>query len=226
MNILIYGASGGIGKALCHQLKDNHNLYLVGRSTSKLKSLAKALGISNQQVFTVQNIKAEFEEFGAWLKKQQLSFDVGIHCAGIGNQKKVIDLSINEIDTLMDINLVSCLLFYQIFSTVKKDADYDLIYFGSASTDEIWPKNALYGASKAGLEYFTKSLQREIKNEKGRVWFYKVGSVNTDFFDHLKNHLPKNKMIQPEHLAKLIVQNLESAQKTNIHSPVISIRSD
>jgi len=226
MNILIYGASGGIGKALCLQLKHNHNLYLIGRSMSKLKSLAEELDLPDQQLFLLKDFKADFNQLLTWLQQQKRIFDIGIHCAGIGNQKKVIDLTVTEIENTIDINLISCFLFYQAFSTVKCPTDYDLVYLGSAGTDDIWPKNALYGASKTGLEYFSQSLQKEIKTEKGRVWFYKIGSVNTGFFNHLKNHLPKEKMIQPEKLAEIIANNLETTKDSNIHYPVISIRSD
>jgi short-subunit dehydrogenase len=226
MNILIYGASGGIGKALCLQLKNHHNLYLVGRSMSKLKSLAKELDLPGQQLFELKDFKTDFDQFVHWLQKYNQVFDIGIHCAGIGNQKKVIDLSISEIENTININLVTSFLFYQAFSAVKCQTGFDLVYLGSAGTDEVWPKNALYGATKAGLEYFCQSLQKEIKSEKGRIWYYKVGSVNTGFFNHLKNHLSREKMIQPENLAKIIVQNLEVTKDTNIHFPVITIRSD
>lgn len=226
MNILIYGASGGIGKALCLQLKHHHNLYLMGRSMSKLKSLAEEIDLPVYQLFALKDFKTDFKRLVSWLQQQKKVFDIGIHCAGVGNQKKVIDLTIAEIENTLDINLVSCFMFYQAFATVKNPSRYDLVYLGSAGTDDIWPKNALYGASKAGLEYFSRSLQKEIKPEKGRVWFYKIGSVDTGFFNHLKNHLPKQKMIQPDQLAAIITHNLEKTRDSNIHYPVICIRSD
>ena len=40
-NVLITGASRGIGKAICEELIKNHNLLVVGRNKKNLENLLK-----------------------------------------------------------------------------------------------------------------------------------------------------------------------------------------
>lgn len=227
MNVLVYGATGGIGRAICRELKNNGaHLYLIGRNKSKLKVLTKEMGIPENNSCVVPSLTEEKDLLllETWLSEQDVLFDIGVHAAGVGSQKTVQKLSLKEIKSTLDINLASAFSFYSLFSNVKNPEGYELIYIGSASTDQIWPKNALYGATKAGLEYFAESLQKEVISEKGRVWLYKPGSVNTAFFNNLTSHLPKEKMIQPENLATFIVENLSLNRK--IYLPALSMRTD
>lgn len=227
INVLIYGATGGIGRAVCVALrKKGAQIYLIGRVKSKLKRLAEELNIPESNTFTTPSLteNKDIKVTTEWLKSQNIDFDIGLHCAGIGNQQKAKALSLKEIKSIMDINLISAFTFYSIFSKVKNPTGYELVYIGSASTDEVWPKNTLYGASKAGLEYFAQSLQKEVVSEKGRIWLYKPGSVNTGFFNNLTSHLPTDKMIQPQDLASFILKNFSLDRK--IHLPALSMRTD
>ena len=38
-NVLVTGATGGIGEAICNKLKKNYNLIVVSRNKEKLKTL-------------------------------------------------------------------------------------------------------------------------------------------------------------------------------------------
>lgn len=227
LKILIYGATGGIGQALCQALQNKGaNLYIVGRNRTKLKNLARQLNISDHQTFCVPTLTKEIDIslLETQFEKLKLQFDMGFHCAGVGNQQKANKISLKNIKSIIDINLVSAFTFYSIFSRFKNPNGYELVYIGSASTDQTWPKNALYGASKAGLEYFSQSLQKEVSPEGGRVWLYKAGSVNTGFFNNLTSHLPAEKMLQPDELADFIIKNFSLDKR--IYIPALSIRTD
>ncbi len=227
MNILVYGATGGIGQEICRQFSRKENrMFLVGRSQKKLKQLADQIEVPDSNVLCTDTITSErnFQRLTEWVESLGVNLQIGVHCVGQGCQKNTRELELTEVNDILNINLVSAFAFYQIFSKVKDTRVYELIYFSSASIDQGWPKNSLYGASKAGLEYFARSLQKEIRQEGGRVWLYKPGSVNTPFFDKLKNHLPKNKMISAEEMAKIVISNL--AADPDIYFPPISLRTD
>ena len=40
-NVLLTGATGGIGEAICNKLKKNYNLVVVSRNEEKLKNFMK-----------------------------------------------------------------------------------------------------------------------------------------------------------------------------------------
>lgn len=226
--ILIYGATGGIGKAICIEaLQQNADLFLLGRSKNRLKKLSEELGIPSNQFYQIDNINSDesLNKLQQWLEPiKGEGFFAGIHCVGAGIIKRTKDITLQEWNATVALNLSSAFCFYKLLWSIRNPQQTELVFLGSASTDQVWPKNALYGASKAGLEYFAKSLQKEIKNEKGRVWLYRPGAVDTEFFDQIKNHLPREKMITPRELAKMILFNFTLENK--IYFPEIELLSD
>ncbi len=226
-NALVFGATGGLGGAICRKLVEkNTNLFLIARSKHKLHRLADELQLKSSQTFCVKTITTEqdFKKTKKWIKNLQIEFDYGIHAAGQGLMKKASNLTLKEWNDLIDINLNSAFSFFRLFWDAHCQANCELVYFSSASLNQIWPKNSLYGASKAGLEAFVQSLQQEIKNDGGRVWLYKPGSINTSFFDRVKKHLPREKMLKAEDIARIVVENLTISPK--IYFPYIPILSD
>ncbi len=226
-NVLILGATGGIGEAICQELRsEKFDCYLIGRSAQKLTRLCKKHQLSSDQTFCTDSITSAegFDKTRAWLGSLKQEFSIAIHCAGLGVIKRASEISLEEWQALMDINLNSAFAFFKLAWDFRSPDRFELVYFGSASVDQTWPKNSLYGASKAGLEMFAKSLQKEIRPEGGRVWLYKPGSVRTGFFDQLPNHLPKEKMLDPNLIAKIVVENLQRDQ--SFFLPEIPILSE
>lgn len=215
-NALIFGATGGIGEAISAELHQRGaEIFLIGRSAEKINRLKKRFELNSSQIYCINSItnKSGYKEIHEWLVSKKLNFQIGIHCAGKAIIKKAAQITPLEWQSVIDINLNSAFSFYKIFDAVRDSTQFELIYLGSAGTDQIWPKNTLYGASKAGLEMFAKVLQKEVKDQGGRIWLYKPGSVLTGFFSNIKNHLPPEKMIQPADLAKVIIDNLKTDRK-------------
>jgi len=225
--ILIYGATGGIGKAICKELKkQNAELFLIGRSKQKLTPLADELEIPDRHSFQIDALNSEesLQKIFQWLGPfKGEGFFAGFHCVGAGHNQRAKEISYEKWEQIVNLNLNSAFLFYKLLWSIRYIKRTELVYFGSASTDNAWPKNSLYGASKAGLEYFAKALQNEVQTDNGRVWLYRPGAVRTQFFDQIKNHLPKEKMIHPQQLAKIVVSNLIIDH--DIHFPEIELLS-
>ncbi len=227
LNALIFGATGGIGQAICQELcAQGFKCYLIGRFAEKLSQLKKKHQLTSDQICCTPTIttNADFEKTQSWLKQTGRTFSTAIHCSGYGLLKRASDISLNEWQLLMDANLTSAFSFYKLAWEFREASQLELVYFGSASIDQSWPKNSLYGASKAGLEIFARSLQKEIKPNGGRVWLYKPGSVRTGFFDQLPNHLPGDRMIDPIVLAKMVVLNLQVDQ--SVFFPELTVLSE
>lgn len=225
-NALIFGATGGIGEAICQELcSESFNCYLLGRSAEKLSRLRKRHSLDPGQTFCTTSItEAEgFEKTRSWLGQLNQKFSIAIHCAGMGVMKPASKISLEVWQALMDINLHSAFAFFKLAWEIRSVDRFELVYFGSASVEQAWPKNSLYGASKAGLEIFAKSLQKELRPDGGRVWLYKPGSVRTGFFNQIPNHIPQDKMLDPKLIAKMVVENLQQDQ--GFYLPELSILS-
>ncbi|MBU2648555.1 SDR family oxidoreductase [bacterium] len=226
-NALLFGATGGIGEAICQELcAQDFDCYLIGRSAEKLNQLKKKFRLPPEHIFCSASMTtpAGYIQTRKWLESLNQTFPVAVHAAGQGMVRRASKISLEEWQAMMDINLNSAFAFFKLSWEFRADNRFELVYFGSASVDQVWPKNSLYGASKAGLEMFAKSLQKEIRPDGGRVWLYKPGSVRTGFFNGLPNHIPPEKMMDPRLIAKLVVDNLQSDQA--IYFPEIPILSE
>ncbi len=221
--MLIYGATGGIGRALAKEvLAQKATPLLLGRDSSKLKALAQELNLSDDLWCATPTLTEGGERIEAWLKSHS-PIRLAIHAAGKGVMKTLEKIEPTEWEEVMEVNLSSAYHFFHLLWPYKKDK-LDLVFFGSASTHQAWAKNCLYGATKAGLAYFCKSLQKEIQPKGGRVWLYELGAVDTPYFDKISNHIPKEKMICPDELAKWVLSNLTLSHR--LFSPNLSLLSD
>ena len=220
--MLIYGATGGIGHALAKEaLRLKGNPLLLGRDPQKLQDIASELGLGPDSICATHDLTKGDERIQAWLSSHG-PISLAVHAAGKGVMKSIQEITPEEWEEVIDVNLSSAYHFFHLLWPFKAKT-LDLVFLGSASTSQAWAKNCLYGASKAGLAYFCKALQQEIQPQGGRVWHYDLGAVNTPFFNNIKNHLPKEKMIDPAELAKWILTNLQLSQ--GLHSQNISLLS-
>jgi short-subunit dehydrogenase len=211
-NALVFGATGGLGSSICKSLVEKGvTVYPVARSKRKLIELAEQLKLNPEHMYHFKSITAEkdFKKARIWLKSHKVDFRYAIHTAGQGLMKPAHKISLKEWSEVMDINLTSSFVLFKLFWEVRSPEGFELVFFSSASLDQSWPKNSLYGASKAGLEAFAQSLQEEVKNVNGRVWLYRAGSINTGFFDRIKKHLPFDKMLSADDVADLVVSNFQ-----------------
>ncbi|MDX2471773.1 MAG: SDR family oxidoreductase [SAR324 cluster bacterium] len=222
-NVLIYGATGGIGRAIAKEaIAHEATPLLLGRDSAKLKDLAQELGLSDKFWCATHELTEGNTRINSWLE-QHAPITLAVHAAGRGVMKPLTKITPKEWEEVIEVNLSSAYHFFNLLWPHKNEK-LDMVFFGSASTHQAWAKNCLYGASKAGLAYFCKALQKEIQPKGGRVWLYELGAVDTPYFDNISNHIPKEKMICPKELAKWVLSNLNLSP--GLFSPNLSLLSD
>ncbi len=223
--VLVYG-SGGIGSAMVRAfLKKKYKVYLLGHNPLKLKEAAKQLNLPANQVLAVPSLleEEEFKKVENWLTKEKVELSAVVHAIGYASSQLITNMGLIEWQESIDVNLHSCFALYKVADTFFSKKQYEIVFFSSYSLENVWIKNSVYGASKAGLEYMSQTLQQEIKDKGGRVWLYRVGSVDTPFFDNIKSHLPKHKRIEADKLASWVVSNFDLP--AGIFSPMIKLTS-
>jgi short-subunit dehydrogenase len=108
-NILIIGASGGIGECLVKLLKTYNNLILTGRkftnNFSDSKLLTHHLDVSKQE-----SIYALSEK----ISKLNITLDGIIFNAGINHFMKLDYTSVDNIQEIINVNLIGCILTNKI----------------------------------------------------------------------------------------------------------------
>ncbi|MGZ4048540.1 MAG: SDR family NAD(P)-dependent oxidoreductase [Bacteroidia bacterium] len=166
-NILITGASSGIGRAaavLCDQL--GANIIISGRNSKELASTKSLLKNKTKDIIADLANEDEINMLISALP----SIDGFVHCAGIINPLPVKYLKSKHIEDLFKINFSSAVLISsELLRTKKLNTDSSVVFISSVSSDHPYTGGALYTSSKAALEAFARGFALEASSKKIRV---------------------------------------------------------
>jgi len=162
-NIIVTGATGGIGNSIVESLiKLGANVLATGTKIQKLEELKKRFNKINIIQFDISNHK-KIEEF---IKEATIKLGDKLDCivnnAGITKDNLTIRMSFEEWSKVIDINLTSTFLMSK-FSIKKmlKNKSGKIINITSVVGHTGNVGQANYTASKAGIVAMSKSLALE-----------------------------------------------------------------
>jgi len=120
-NVILTGATGGLGKALAAQLSKNgvRNLVLSGRDETSLALIADECKKATESM-NVHIIPCDLSDLTAVEKLASstleiCNIDIFIHCGGISSRSSFLDTNINVDKTIMTINFFSGALLAKKF---------------------------------------------------------------------------------------------------------------
>ena len=191
MNVVISGATGGVGKAVAKLFASrDHNIILLGRDIGKLSRLSKYIG-KNHKVTAkfyqcdVENIE-EVENCIKDISKLSKKIDLLINIAGVFPYGPLLKMSKNSYDNCMDVNLkLPFLLSVGLFNNLKKSGGGKIINIGSSSSYAGFKNTVIYCASKHALLGFSRALHDEWKEHGVSVHCISPGTIDTDMADVL-----------------------------------------
>lgn len=220
-NILVTGASRGIGKAIAKELGKYGASIAIHYNKNKESAEALAFEIGNNS-FTVQadlkNAKSVLECFKTVLERFG-RLDVMINNAGIAILS-AIDMEdekwINEFDQTVNVNLRATSLFCKksIEHFLNKHLPGIIINIASrAAYRGDVAEYMTYAASKGAVVSMTKSIARAFGNENITAFTVSPGFVRTDmaqeFIDEFGeepviNNLALNELTEPQDIANVV----------------------
>ena len=191
-NILIVGASSGIGQAITFiSLQSGGLIVAVDESTETLEDLKKSTFSSRLYLEDLSIYKTELIENGVQKLYDQFgSFDGFVYCAGIGGVRPLSFTSVAFNQEMMNANYFTFLEFVRCLSKRKKLSNGGSIVAISsiASTKGLKSKIA-YSASKAALDAAIRNLAAELSEKKIRVNSIQKGWVSSDMHkDFIQNN--------------------------------------
>ncbi len=206
-NIVVVGATGGIGAKTVKLLAGSGaNLFLAGRNSEKLKTVAEQNQVPVDQTFTV-NI-SDGESVAALKEKyfQQFSnIDILVNAAGVGIIKPMETLSEHEFIQTFNENLLGPFLLMKAFLPSMKEVKKGLIINIPGVLGKVpMAGAAAYSASKYGLVGMMQSIREELKRTDIRITNLFLGGVDSPFWDTIDLRVQREKMIQSEEAAKAI----------------------
>jgi len=164
---LVTGAGRGIGLALAAALAQaGAEVTLVARTQQDIQSVAAAITagghVANAEVLDVSQLDAVAKFFN-----DRPAFDILINNAGTNRPKPITEISEEDYDAVLDLNLKSLVFVTQ--AAVKKmlaaNVKGSIIHIGSQMGHVGGPNRSLYCASKWGLEGFNKALALDLASK-------------------------------------------------------------
>lgn len=216
-NIVIVGASSGLGKALAEGLRTKtSNLFLLSRKIEETEFLFPATKITCD-VTSPESIKKAF----TFIDKKTGRIDVLVNCAGIGLAKRLESSTAEEIEKVIKTNLVGTILISkEAYIRMLKNKSGHIINISSTSGKKARENETVYCAIKWGVAGFTESLRLEARVNEIRVTTVYPGGMKTNFY----RRLPKKdttKFMDPKYVAKEIVNIIKSDSSICLSEVVI-----
>ena len=180
-NILISGASSGIGKQIALDVSLNRgNSFLTGRDAFRLNEVVESISDMDGTASSfIADLRNEIELDNLVNSLPSLS---GIVLnAGIVDYTPIKYLSKEKVFDILSVNFVSnVLLINKLLESRKIQQSASIVFISSISAHLGVPGTSIYSASKAALTAFAKVLASELSNRKIRVNIISPGLVSTN----------------------------------------------
>ena len=214
-NIIVTGATGGIGNSIIKKLYEaGANILATGTKDEKLQELKKkfqniqALKFDISQTDNLENFIEDAT------KKLGGKLDCMINNAGITQDNLAIRMSIEEWKKVIDINLTSTFLISKFaIKKMLKNKKGKIINITSVvgHTGNLGQTN--YTASKAGIVAMSKSLAIEYAKKNINVNCISPGFIKTAMTDKIDekfkeviiSKIPSARLGEPEDIANAVI---------------------
>ena len=214
-NIIVTGATGGIGNSIVKKLYDaGANILATGTKKEKLEELKKKFENIKVLKFDIsQNDNLEnFIEEATKLLEGKL--DCLVNNAGITQDNLAIRMSIEEWKKVIDVNLTSTFLISKFaIKKMLKNKKGKIINITSVvgHTGNLGQTN--YTASKAGIVAMSKSLAMEYAKKNININCISPGFIKTAMTDKIDekfkeviiSKIPSARLGEPEDVANAVI---------------------
>ncbi len=214
MNIIITGASRGIGKAIAEVFASHgHTLYLCSKNEVALNKTVEELlnkypGTRIKAKARDLSRKEEVENFGQWLLDNGMAIDVLVNNAGNFLPGSVYNEEAGALEEMIAVNVYSAyhltrkLLPTMMKQSVAAGSRGHIFNMCSIASLSAYPNGGSYSISKFALNGFSQNLREEMKAHHIKVTAVFPGAVMTDSWGDYDN--TSNRIMEANDIAKII----------------------
>lgn len=208
MNVIITGASRGLGKAIAEVFAAHqHNLFLCSRSEIKLYKAVEDLmnkfpNIAIKAKPFDLSKKQEAKEFGQWCLKNGQP-DILVNNAGSFAGANVHDEEDGALEEMIETNLYSAYhLSRVIIPEMIRQKSGHIFNMSSIAGLKAYPGGGSYSISKYALRGFSVNLREELKPHNIKVTAVFPGAAYTDSW--ASTGIKKERFMEAADIAKMI----------------------
>lgn len=207
-NIIITGASRGLGKAIAAIFGANgYNLFLTSLNEVRLYTAVEEL-MNKFQGITIKakpfdlSKKKQVKEFGEWCL-QYCSPDILVNNAGNFTGANVHDEEEGALEEMIETNLYSAYHLTRVIvpKMIEKQSGH-IFNMSSIAGLKAYPGGGSYSISKFALHGFSINLREELKRYNIKVTTVFPGATYTDSW--ASSGLPEKRFMGSDDVAKMI----------------------
>lgn len=218
MTVLITGGSGGIGGAIAERFASvgmNIVIHYMNshEAANDVARRCMALGAKVMTVAADMKDRSQLVRMAERLESSGMMPDILVNNAGKAHYGMLADVTEEEWDEIMAVNLKGTFLCSQIFMPYMISQRYGRII----NVSSVWGISGAscevaYSASKGGVNAFTKALAKELAPSKVTVNAVAPGAVQTamlanlhaDEVKMLEEEIPAGRLASPEEISSLV----------------------
>lgn len=206
---IVTGATSGIGRATAFALgKVGARVAICARSASNVTRTVAEL---RQQGVDAIGMACDVSDptavtaFATFVLKERGDPSILINNAGIGIFAPLAQLSLEDWDRVMGVNLRSLYLVTRAFLDGITKSGGTIVNIGSLAGRNGLEGGTAYCASKHALLGFSKALMLEVRKSGVRVIAICPGSVSTRFSNRDAKRTNQDRILQPEDVAQTVL---------------------
>jgi 3-oxoacyl-[acyl-carrier protein] reductase len=231
-NIIVTGASGGIGNAIIKRLNEaGANILASGTRIEKLEELKKNFGGIKILKFDISKSEKIEEFIENATNELGGSLDGIVNNAGITQDNLAIRMSLDEWQKVININLTSTFLMSKFaIKKMLKNKSGKIVNITSVVGHTGNLGQANYTASKAGIIAMSKSLSIEYAKKNININCISPGFIKTAMTDKIDekfkeiivSKIPSARLGEPDDIANAVLF-LSSDQSNYINGETLHV---
>jgi NAD(P)-dependent dehydrogenase (short-subunit alcohol dehydrogenase family) len=206
---LITGGGGGLGSAICRELaRGGASVVVADLDQAKAKAVADAIQSAGGIASALKVDIAKEKEVVAAVDGAQRAFgrlDILVNNAAIDFTVPIDELTLEEWDAVIRVNLRAPFLFSQLAARIMKaQGGGQIVNIASTAAKRTWPNASAYHASKWGLLGLSHALHAELRPFRIKVSAVVAGGMRTPFLLERFPDIDPNVLQDPANVAATI----------------------
>ncbi|TMK66751.1 MAG: SDR family NAD(P)-dependent oxidoreductase [Actinobacteria bacterium] len=219
---VVTGASSGFGELTSRMLaKEGAAVVLAARRAERLEALAAEIEERGGRALAVRCDVTEVADLQGLRDRVDEAFgrcDVLINNAGIPGGGRFEDLSLEQIEQVIRVNLLGVLVCTKVFLPMMLDRQRGhIVNVGSLAGRYAAPGASVYSASKHGVVAFSEALYYELAPRGILVTSVNPGFAATEGFP--QGRLPSALVMRADRVARVIVDVIKEGRAPEVSVP-------
>ena len=183
---VITGASSDMGREFVYAVDREYEpdeIWVIARRRERLEELSGRCRAKIRPIVLDLKESAYLDEYAALLEKERPQIRILVNAAGFGLFGTFAEMDLREQMDIIEVNDKALTAMCHLSIPYMAEGS-SIVNFASNSSWQPVPYINVYGASKAYVMSFSRSLGVELKPKKIHVMAVAPGWIRTEFFDH------------------------------------------